>query len=365
MFSENSHMNFFYVCFFIAAFIFSFLLNTLFLRFSHTLGIRDKKGTVIRWASTSKPALGGISFYIIFLLSFTFYSMFFQPQEILLNKKMLGLISTATIAFLMGLADDAYNTRPFLKLFVQIFCGIILCYYDIYINIFPSMPLNYGLTIFWVVAVMNSINMLDNMDAISSIVAICNFSTALMLIYFSNELNNIHFIILIGMIASLLGFLRFNWYPSKLYMGDTGSQVLGLLLASFSIIYFWNDSTSKSETISVTRQLVIVGLTFLLPISDTLAVIINRLLKKRSPFIGGRDHTTHHLFFRGVTERRIALLFAFLGLFSLFLVYIIKKHIPVWNYTHFFIFVTYGVIIFLFLFIITHLKKNIVNGHKK
>ena len=171
-------MIYFYLAFFSASFIFSFLINSLFLRFSKTLGIRDKKETVIRWATTSKPAFGGISFYIVFLLSFTSYSIFFEAQEVLLNKKMVGLLATATLAFMMGLADDAYNTRPFLKLFAQILCGVILCYSGIYIGIFTSMTLNYIITVIWIVGIMNSVNMLDNMDSIAAIVSILIFSTA-------------------------------------------------------------------------------------------------------------------------------------------------------------------------------------------
>ncbi len=100
-------MIYFYITFFVAAFLFSFLINALFLRFSHTLGIRDNKETVIRWASTSKPALGGISFYIVFLISLASYSMFFEAQEVLWNKKVVGLLGTATLAFMMGLTEDA------------------------------------------------------------------------------------------------------------------------------------------------------------------------------------------------------------------------------------------------------------------
>ncbi|HEY4799250.1 MAG TPA: hypothetical protein VII99_09275, partial [Bacteroidia bacterium] len=157
-------MTYFYLLFFVVAFVFSFLINALFIRFASTLGIRDKKETIIRWASTSKPALGGISFFIVLLFSIASYSMFFQAQEVLLNKKIVGLLGTTTIAFMMGLADDAYNTKPLLKLFVQIICGIILCYSGIHIGIFPNMLLNYLVTIFWVVGIMNSLNMLDNMD---------------------------------------------------------------------------------------------------------------------------------------------------------------------------------------------------------
>ena len=351
-------MTYFYIAFFLVAFIFSVLINGLFLRFSRTLGIRDKKETVIRWASTSKPALGGISFFIVFLISLASYSMFFEAKEVLWNKKVLGLLCTTTLAFMMGLADDAYNTRPFLKLFVQILCGLILCYSGIIIGIFPNMILNYILTIIWVVGIMNSVNMLDNMDAISAIVSISIFSTALILLLIAGYQNNIHFFILLGTIASLSGFLIFNWHPAKLFMGDTGSQILGLLLAAIGIIYFWNDSASMGNTISVSRQIIIVAIAFVLPIADTTIVVINRLIKKRSPFIGGRDHTTHHLFYSGLTEKKIAFLFAAIGILSAYLIYFIEIKISSWSFNYFWILSVFPVGIFIFLFAITVMKKN-------
>ena len=355
-------MTFFYVLFFIASFTFSFLINTLFLKFSKTLGIRDKNETVIRWASTSKPALGGISFFLVFLISLASYSIFFQTKEVLWNTRVVGLLGTTTIAFMMGLADDAYNTKPFLKFFVQIICGAILCYSGIHIGIFPSMALNYILTIFWVVGIMNSINMLDNMDAIATVVSISIFSNAIMLIYLSGAgSNNIHFLILIGLVASLFGFLVFNWHPSKLYMGDTGSQILGLLLAAIGIIYFWNDSSSLRNSISISKQLVIVAIGFALPLADTTIVFINRVLQKKSPFVGGRDHTTHNLFFRGITEKRIALIFAAIGVVGIILIFIIEKRINEWDTTHFAIFSLFPITIFITLFSLTKIKKNTRN----
>lgn len=357
-------MTYFYLTFFAAAFIFSFLINSLFLRFSRTLGIRDKNETVIRWASTSKPAFGGISFYIVFLLSFASYSMFFEAQEVLLNKKIVGLLGTVTIAFMMGLADDAYNTRPFLKLFVQILCGAILCYSGIHISIFSEMTWNYLVTVLWIVGIMNSVNMLDNMDSIAAIVALMIFSTAAMLIYLSNSAqNNIYFLILTGLIGSLAGFMIFNWHPSKLYMGDTGSQVIGLMLGIIGIVYFWNDTATPNSAISITRQLTIVITAFILPLTDTTIVVINRLMQKRSPFVGGRDHTTHNLFFRGVTEKRIALLFGGIGFISMSAIYYIQTEIQFWGVKEFILFLVYPLVIFASLFAITKMKKNIVNGN--
>ena len=354
-------MTIFYIVFFLCAFGFSFLINALFLRFARTLGIRDKKETVIRWASTSKPAFGGISFYIVFLISLACYSMFFQAQEVLWNKKVVGLLGTATLAFMMGLADDAYNTKPLLKLFVQILCGVILCYSGIHIGLFPDMITNYLVTILWVVGIMNSVNMLDNMDAIAAIVSICIFTTSALLLFISGGQSNIHFLILIGLIGSLSGFLVFNWHPSQLYMGDTGSQVIGLMLAAVGIIFFWNDANPVSTSFSISKQLLTVVIAFILPLADTTIVVINRLLERRSPFIGGRDHTTHYLFFRGITEKRIAILFAGIGACSLALVYVIKtRYAASWSIEEFSLFSIFPISVFFFLFAITKLKKNII-----
>ena len=223
------------------------------------------------------------------------------------------------------------------------------------------MFLNYALTILWVVGIMNSVNMLDNMDAIATVVSIIIFSTALMLIYLSGAQNNIHFLILIGLIGSLLGFLVFNWNPSKLYMGDTGSQVIGLMLASMGIIYFWNDSASLNGTISQSKQILLVAITFILPLADTTIVVFNRLLEGRSPFVGGRDHTTHNLFFRGITEKRIAVLFGGIGMCALLITYLIETNITSWGIEEFSLFSIFPITIFFFLFAITKMKRNIAN----
>lgn len=348
----------FYLFFYSAVFIFSILINSLFLKFSKTLGIRNKSETIIRWATTSKPAFGGISFFFGFLISVASYSIFFSNQEVLRNPKVAALLGTATIAFLMGLADDAYNTKPLLKALIQILCGVFLCYSGTYINIFTNTFLNYAVTVFWVIGMMNSINMLDNMDAIATVVSISIFSITLMLIYLSGSgYNNIHFLILAGIIASLFGFLIFNWNPSKLFMGDTGSQLLGLLLAAMGIIYFWNDPLSSGNNSPVSRRLLLVAIGYILPLTDTTIVFINRILQKKSPFIGGCDHTTHHLFFRGIREKYIAIIFAFIGIISTLLIFIIKNYISEWNTNYFLIFALFPIVIFTSFFILTRINS--------
>lgn len=345
-----------YGAFFVGTMVFALLLNSLLLKFSKTLGARNNGENLIRWNSETKPALGGISFYVIFLFSFALYSIFFNGTEVLNNKRTLGLLACCSLAFLAGLADDAYNTKPFLKFSAQLSCAIILIFSDTYIQLFENTILNYTLTIFWVVGMMNSINMLDNMDAITTTVSIVIISGIILLQLLYQDITNIYFLILIGALSSLIGFLYFNWHPSKMFMGDTGSQFLGALLAAMGITFFWN--TPYSEIVYPSKGILAVALVFVIPIVDTTTVVINRLLKKQSPFVGGKDHTTHHLFYNGITERRIAVLFAIISLVSVLFTILINRYIKEWNAFYTGLFSAYFVIIFIVLYSTTKLKTK-------
>lgn len=344
-----------YFVFFGFALIFSWLINSLFLKFASTLGIRNQTDTVIRWAKTSKPSLGGFSFYIVFLLSVAGYSVFFGKSTILLDRQLLGFVSATTMAFLVGLADDAYNTRPILKFSIQLLCAAILISTGTYIHLFSNQYLDYFITMVWVVGVMNSINMLDNMDGITTIVSICIISFALYEQYSQGNFNHIYIMVLIGVLASLIGFLYFNWFPSKMFMGDTGSQFLGLVLSALGIVCFWNAPDAHGEMIQ-TKQFLCTALVFIIPACDTICVIINRILHRRSPFIGGRDHTTHNLFFLGISERRIAVLFAIITIVSTGLALLLLQ-IKDWNFLHIALFFGYFLAVLVFFLYVVRVKK--------
>lgn len=341
-----------YSSYFISTVILSFLINGLFLKFATTLGIRNTNDMIIRWNPQSKPALGGISFFIIFLLSAASYPIFFEQARVLFSRPLLGILGACTLAFLMGLSDDAYNTKPILKFIVQICCGVILVTTGTYIHFFQSpdnLYFNYALTIFWVVGLMNSINMLDNMDGITTLVSITIILNALMILYLNNDIYNIHIILLLGVLAALIGFLFFNWHPSKMFMGDTGSQFLGMFLAVMGIIYFWNTADVKGNFIQ-SKQLFVTLLAFAIPLIDTTTVTINRLMKKRSPFVGGKDHTTHSFFFMGVTEKRIAIMYTGICFVSMFFNFLIIKCIDNWSYLHITLFSVYLILLFWFMY---------------
>ena len=303
-----------HIFFFLGALLFSILINRVMLRFVKTLGIRNEDEKTIRWSAQAKPALGGLTFYIIFLLSIILHSFIFSYEESGIDFRFTGIVGATSLGFLMGLSDDAYNTRPILKFLTQVLCGVILIYSGSFITIFDNDLLNYSITILWVVGLMNSINMLDNMDGITTIVSVVIAFTILLLMLVNNEADSLGTTIVIGLLASLLGFLYFNWNPARMYMGDTGSQYLGVLLAALSINYLWNPITTSEFAIS--RQLLIPLLAFIIPIVDTTTVTIKRLSKGNSPFVGGKDHTTHHLAYLGFTEKQVAAIIALISIIS-------------------------------------------------
>jgi UDP-GlcNAc:undecaprenyl-phosphate/decaprenyl-phosphate GlcNAc-1-phosphate transferase len=346
-----------YGVFFLASVIFALIINRFLLKFSKTLGIRDTSQTIIRWSSTLKPALGGISFYIVFLFSVVLISFIMPKETEFFNLRTLGLLVSVTVGFLLGLFDDAYNTRPWLKFFTQIMCGIILNITGSYINIFESQLLNYALTIFWVVGMMNSINMLDNMDGITTIVSISILGAILAGMIIRQEYANPLIIVVLGALASLAGFLYYNWNPSKMYMGDTGSQFLGVLLAVLGINCFWNGMGFIGDP-NPWMRFISVAIIFALPIIDTTTVSIKRIARGSSPFIGGKDHTTHHISYLGLNDRQVGWIFVFLSLVSLVLTVIITHFIPVWHQSHTLGFGLYFVVLFGILFTIANMNKN-------
>ncbi len=289
----------------VGAAVFGYLLNRILIRLSHRLGrLNAGEQKQIRWASHSKPLVGGITFYITFLIAGATavfmpgggYAPFFEGFG--------ALMLVSTLGFLIGLADDAYETRPFLKFLGQFLCGAILVGLGVTINLTGYWLADAALTVFWTVGIMNSVNMLDNMDAVTGTVSATIIFVAMAVWTALRTPYTLEYYVYAAIFGSLIGFLVLNWNPSQLYMGDTGSQFLGAFLAYLGIRMFWNQPYTASEGEGlVLRQGLLAVLAFLVPIMDTTFVTVVRLSKGKSPFIGGRDHTTHHLSYLGVPEK--------------------------------------------------------------
>jgi UDP-GlcNAc:undecaprenyl-phosphate/decaprenyl-phosphate GlcNAc-1-phosphate transferase len=338
--------------FYFACFIFSLLINYILLKFVQTLGIRGKEAYQVRWNPNTKPAVGGISFYVIFLFSFI-ATILLATKAPNFDLHVVGILIAATLAFVMGLADDAFNTNPLLKFLTQIVCAFVVIISGYTISIFESQFLNYIITILWIVGMMNSINMLDNMDGITTLasIVICLFIVTTNLSAYS-AIGNIT-VLNLGVLGALSGFLMYNFHPSKMFMGDTGSQFLGLFLATSGIDTCWNITIPLNDDVAV--NIVIVALVFLIPLTDTTTVVINRLRAGSSPFVGGKDHTTHHLFFKGLTEKRIAILYFAISIVAATMAYYLIIN---FSFTLYYVSISYILLVFVTLYLNTIIKKR-------
>jgi len=350
----NLNYHFILATLFVVCFVFSLLINYILLRFAQTLGMRDNHEHEVRWNPQIKPSLGGISFYVVFLFAFIF-TILLPQKSAGFNIQIIGILMASTLAFLMGLADDAFNTQPLLKFLTQMFCGLIIIFSGHSMTIFQNQFFNYLLTLVWVVGMMNSINMLDNMDGISAIVSMlaCSFMVFVNISLFENS--SYATTLNLGVLGALCGFLVYNFHPSRMFMGDTGSQFLGLFLAVMGIDNCWNNPTSELVNSFPIANPVLVALVFLLPLTDTISVIINRLRAGRSPFVGGKDHTTHHLFFKGITEKRIALLFCGTGGLAIMFAYSLVIN---FSYTLYYISISYALLVGISLYLNTIITRK-------
>ncbi len=357
-------MNPFLVSYFFIAVLLSLAINYLLLKFSFNLGSRNNIAfRQVRWTSHVKPSVGGISFFIIFLLSWGVYGFISQEKTTTPDNQVIGIVAATSLGFLAGLYDDAFNTNPLLKFILQLACGIILVSFNVKINISNVELINIFFTLVWVVGLMNSINMLDNMDGVTGTISVCIIAGLITVIILSGHpAPDFYLLVLAGVLGALIGFLRFNWSPSKIFMGDTGSQFLGIFLAATSILFLWKFNDGNQGLLQV-KPFVLPALFFIVPIIDTTTVTIRRLLRGQSPFVGGKDHITHHFAYLGMGENRIVLILLATSLLSFPVAIVLIKNPGIWNFYISFAALAYVVVLFfVFQF---YYKKGEIEHQKK
>ena len=240
-----------------------------------------------------------------FLLLFTSFSIDLKQQL------YFGLILPALVIAIVGLLDDIYQLPPWPRFISQSAVGVITSFI-LYLSgagveIFDNQFLNSSATILWVVTIINALNFIDNMDGLATCISI----VASLALFTLSYLNNQYLVaaLSLAIFASCLGFLFWNKKPASIYLGDAGSLYLGFLLAAISIrVDLDNDSAPI-------RAIVLI-LILAIPVIDTTQVVVSRIIKGKSPFQGGRDHISHLLLNRGLSQR--AVLFILTSLATLF-----------------------------------------------
>jgi len=239
------------------------------------------------------PRLGGAAVFLAFIVAAVALGERY-------NFAQFGsiLVGATGVSFL-GLLDDRWGLRPFVKLVGQVLAALLLYASGIYVGLFHEPLLNLLSTVLWVTFITNAINLLDNMDGLAGGVAaiaaaffglMCSFSGQ----YLVGALS-------IAVLGACLGFLFYNLNPANIFMGDSGALFLGFTLAAIGVkLRFPDNVTFVTWMVPV----LVMGL----PIFDTTLVIVSRLRRRLNPFTTpGRDHTSHRMIAAGMTKREAVL----------------------------------------------------------
>lgn len=235
------------------------------------------------------------------LLSFLIGIWLGEPIEREIKPLLLGSV----VIYLVGLIDDLYDLKPIIKLIGQILAATVVVSYGVTID-FISLPIgptiHFGwlgipITIFWIVAITNAINLIDGLDGLAAGVSVIALAT----IAFIAILQGNIFIIMICsvLIGSLLGFLVFNFHPAKIFLGDSGALLIGFIIGFVSLLGFKNITF-----ISLFFPIVILAVPFI----DTLFAMIRRVKKGHHIMQADKSHLHHKLLDLGYTHRQTVIL---------------------------------------------------------
>ena len=246
--------------------------------------------------------LGGLAVAAPITLG-SFLVVFTSISSDIKNQFFLGLILPSLAIAFIGLLDDLYQLPPWPRFIAQSGVGVITSLM-LYLSgggvqLLNNPWINGFLTSLWVVTIINALNFMDNMDGLATSLSIVISLSLFILSY----LNGQYLVAALSMavVAACIGFLFWNRRPASIYLGDAGALYLGFLLAAISIRV---DVNSDAEIIRVLVPLLI----FAIPVIDITQVVISRVVKGKSPFEGGRDHLSHLLLNKGLSEGKVLIL---------------------------------------------------------
>ena len=269
----------------------------------------------IRRSHTNKiPVLGGVSIYFVLfftVLTISQYLILIIEIEIERFIQLYYFGFASSILFSVGLIDDVYGLKPRIKLFFQLLASyVLICITDNLIidsmyglfGIFKLYPIiSCPLTIFIFIVFVNMLNLIDGIDGLASgfsIVALAFFG---IISFLSN--NNVSLILSIAGLGSLLPFFYYNVYSAKkIFLGDNGSLLLGILLIYLTLDFLSFDTTGIL-LIGNNKILLLMSL-FSYPLVDTMRIFIVRILRKKSPFSADKNHIHHHLLRLGYSHKK-------------------------------------------------------------
>ncbi len=232
---------------------------------------------------TAVPYLGGVAIVTTFALAVVVVSRLWPPNSG--QNELRVVLAAATFLALVGLVDDLRHVSPLWRILAEIAAAVVVWSSGTGVIVTTSEALNMGLTVLWFVGITNAFNLLDNMDGLAAgITAISGLTI------FTIAIANGQFLVAalaVGLAGCAIGFLRHNFHPARIYMGDGGALFLGFLVAYLGIKLRFEGGRLVSALVPV--------LVCSVAIFDTTLVTISRLATRHSPFQGGQDHVSHRL----------------------------------------------------------------------
>jgi UDP-GlcNAc:undecaprenyl-phosphate GlcNAc-1-phosphate transferase len=297
------------------AFGLSAILCGLAWRFAPRLGFLDRPGGhkghrapiplgggVAIWLSTVLVLGMGLALLPIFRSSLPEALARHASGAILRTGELVWILALSSVIMLMGLADDRFSLDWRLRLFIQVACATSLATSGIRVTLFGPFthPVPGGVvTVLWIVGLTNSFNMLDNMDGLAASVGL------IVGLLFTGGQMAVGTLfapgVLLIVVGALGGFLLYNRPPARLFMGDAGSNFLGFLLGTMTVVGTF--TRELYSPYSVLAPLLVMAV----PLYDMTSVVLIRLREGRSPFRGDRRHFSHRLVGRGLTPAHAVL----------------------------------------------------------
>ena len=267
-----------------------------------------------RWHTSSTPTFGGVGIFLG-LVAGVGAAIAVGATEA--TSELLGILGGCAILFVAGFVDDVYTLKPIAKLAAQFAAAAVVLASGLTVEIVGNDVLATALGLFWLVGITNAFNLLDNMDGLAASLAAVSCAV-FALAALAQDAGELALVVSLALGGACLGFLPFNLRPGRsatVFMGDSGSQVLGFGLASLALASSW---TTAGATLT---SLVLPLLVLAIPILDTTLVTVRRTLERRPVTQGGTDHSSHRLVYYGLSEQQavaaLTLLAAVLGVTAL------------------------------------------------
>ncbi len=291
-------------------------------------GIVDKPDELVKTHKEPIAYLGGVGMLIGFTVGLLvgIYSFCQGLHFPFIFRLLLGVLAGAAIACFIGLMDDIFDMKPLYKIAGQTIAALVL----LFVGIKPSLyaitalfglnmsatletALGIPIVIFFVLGATNSLNLLDGLDGLcAGVTAIITVTMLLLAVHlatwgFSDIGDPVRIIICLALVGGVCGFLPFNRYPAKIFMGDAGSMLLGFTVAALMILFA--EKTPRWWMASI--------VVFGLPILDTAVALVRRFLNKRSLFVSDRGHIYDQMIDRGIQlKRTVAISYLLAGLYA-------------------------------------------------